>query len=131
VNEALAVVEQYLRAIEEGATPETMASFFTPDTVQEEFPNRLLPMGKRRDLAGIMEAAERGRKAMAAQRFEILGVVASGSQVALEILWTGTLAVPFGTMSPGDQMRARIAVFIEIRDGRIAAQRNYDCYDPF
>ena len=131
MTEPIAIVERYLKAIEDGATAETLSALFTPDAVQEEFPNRLLPMGKRRDLGGMLEASERGRKAMAAQRFEILSVVASGSQVALEVVWTGTLAVPFGTLSAGDKMRARIAIFLEIRDGRIAAQRNYDCYDPF
>jgi ketosteroid isomerase-like protein len=28
-------------------------------------------------------------------------------------------------------MRAHIAAFLEFRDGRIVAQRNYDCYEPF
>jgi ketosteroid isomerase-like protein len=131
VTEPIAIVERYLKAIEDGATGETLAAFFTADAVQEEFPNRLQPMGKRRDMAGILEAAERGQKAMAAQRFEILSVVASGGQVSAEVQWTGTLAVPFGTLARGDKMRARIAMFLEIRDGRIALQRNYDCYDPF
>jgi ketosteroid isomerase-like protein len=28
-------------------------------------------------------------------------------------------------------MRAHFAVFIELRDGKIAEQRNYDCFEPF
>jgi ketosteroid isomerase-like protein len=28
-------------------------------------------------------------------------------------------------------MRAHIAAFLEFRDGKIVAQRNYDCYEPF
>jgi len=130
MTEPIAIVERYLKAIEDGATGEALAAFFTSDAVQEEFPNRVLPMGKRRDLAAILDAAERGQKAVAAQRFEILSIVASGSQVAAEVQWTATLAVPFGTLAAGDKMRARIALFLEIRDGRIAVQRNYDCYDP-
>ena len=30
----------------------------------------------------------------------------------------------------GDELAAH-AVFFELRDGRIAAQRNYDCFDPW
>lgn len=127
----VAVVERYLKALEEGATGPALAAFFAEDVVQEEFPNRLTPMGKRRGLADILAAAERGQKAMAAQRYEILGVVASGEHVAVEVLWTGTLAVPFGELQPGDQMRAHFAMFLEVRDGRIIAQRNYDCFEPF
>jgi len=26
---------------------------------------------------------------------------------------------------------ARFAIFLEIRDGKIAAQHNYDCFDPW
>jgi len=44
---------------------------------------------------------------------------------------TGTLAVPFGSIPAGGEMRARFAIFLELRDGRIVRQRNYDCFDPF
>lgn len=32
---------------------------------------------------------------------------------------------------PHDVMRASLAMFITLRDGRIASQRNYDCFEPF
>ena len=40
-------------------------------------------------------------------------------------------AVPVGSLPAGGHMRARFAVFIELRDGKIASQRNYDCFDPY
>ena len=49
----------------------------------------------------------------------------------LEVLWAGTLAIPVGSLAAGDEMRAHFAVFIELRDGRIYRQRNYDCFEPF
>jgi ketosteroid isomerase-like protein len=128
---ALARARAYLAAIEGGATGDALAAFFTDDAIQEEFPSRLVPAGARRDRAGLLEAAERGRKVLRAQRFEILHAVASGEEVALEVAWTGTLAVPVGTLPAGGEMRARFAVFLELRDGKIARQRNYDCFDPF
>jgi len=39
--------------------------------------------------------------------------------------------VPIGSVPVGGQMRARFAQFIELRDGRIASQRSYDCFEPF
>jgi ketosteroid isomerase-like protein len=105
--------------------------FFADDAVQVEFPNRLVPNGATRDLAGLRDAAERGRKVMTAQRFEVVNAIASGDQVAVEALWTGTLAVPLGSIAAGGQMRARFAIFLTYRDGKIVRQHNYDCFDPW
>ena len=105
--------------------------FFADDVVQVEFPNRLLPNGATRDLAALRDAAERGRKVMTAQRFEVLNAITSGDQVAVEALWTGTLAVPLGNIPLGGQMRARFAIFLTYRDGKIVRQHNYDCFDPW
>jgi ketosteroid isomerase-like protein len=127
----LQTARAYLAAIEGGATGEALARWFTPDVVQEEFPNRLVPTGVRRGLRELLDGAERGQKVMAAQRYEVLTALASGDRVALEVQWTGALAVPVGSLPAGGQMRARFGVFLDFRDGRIAAQRNYDCFDPF
>ncbi len=127
----LETVRRYLTAIEQGATGATLAAFYAPEVVQEEFPNRLVVNGARRDLAAILEGAERGQKVISAQTYEIRNAVEQGNTVALEVLWTGTLAIPFGSLAVGDKMRAHFAVFIELRDGKIVAQRNYDCFDPW
>jgi ketosteroid isomerase-like protein len=129
-SDNLAVARRYLEAIERGDPGDSLA-FFAEDVVQEEFPNRLLPQGARRDLAGLREAARRGRQVMAAQRYEVLNAVAGEDQVALEVQWTGTLAVPFGSLPAGGQMRARFAIFLEFRGGKIVRQRNYDCFEPW
>ena len=105
--------------------------FFADDVVQVEFPNRLLPNGATRDLAALRDAAERGRKVMTAQSFEVVNAITSGDQVAVEAIWTGTLAVPLGSIPAGGQMRARFAIFLTYRDGKIIRQHNYDCFDPW
>ncbi len=124
-------IRRYLSAIEQGETGEALAAFYTPDAVQEEFPNRLVPTGARRDLAAILEGAVRGQKVLTGQTYEIVSAVENGDRIALELIWVGTLAVPLGSVPAGGNLRARFAVFIDFRDGRIAAQRNYDCFDAF
>jgi ketosteroid isomerase-like protein len=124
-------VLEYLRAVESGATGDNLAQFYTADVLQEEFPNQLVVNGARRDLAALLDAAQRGQKVVTEQRFEVKSIISSGDTVALEIVWVGRLAIPFGTIPVGGEMRAHIATFIEFRDGRICAQRNYDCYDPW
>ena len=131
VAEVLELTRRYFDALQSGATGESLAAFYAPEVVQEEFPNRLAPHGARRDLAAILDAAERGRKVMAAQQYEVLHAVADGSRVAVEFRWSGTLAVPVALLPAGAEMRGRFACFLEFRDGRIVAQRNYDCFDPW
>lgn len=124
-------VRAYLRAIEEEAPEETLRAFFTEDVEQIEFPNRLVPSGATRDLAALLAGNVKGRAVVEQQRYEIASVVARGDVVAVELVWTATLRVPIGALAAGDTMRARFAVFVELVDGRIRRQRNYDCFDPF
>ena len=128
--EKIELAKRYLEAIEAGATGDELAEFFAPDVVAEEFPNRFLPLGARRDLPAILDAAARGRAALSSQSYRILHAVANGDELALEVEWVGTVAVPVGQLPAGGVIRARSAVFLEYRDGKIAGQRNYDCFEP-
>ncbi len=127
----LATARRYLEALEQGVVGSALAEFFVPDVLQEELPNRLLPAGARRDLDAILAGAERGKQLMAAQRFEVRQAVAEGDRVVMEVRWTGTLALAMGSLPAGGTMRAHFAVFLDFRDGKIAGQRNYDCFEPW
>ncbi|MCB0132663.1 MAG: nuclear transport factor 2 family protein [Caldilineaceae bacterium] len=118
----------YIQALEEGATGDRLAAFFTPDVVQEEFPNVLNPTGAQRDLAALLAGAEHGRQMMASQSYKVLNILVGDSTVVLEIHWCGTLAGDHESDAAGAQMEARFAVFLDYQNGRIARQRNYDCF---
>jgi ketosteroid isomerase-like protein len=120
---------RYHQAVSDFATGEELAAFFHPDATHHELPNALFPYGTIRDLAGLCAAAEAGRTRLSAQSFEVVNALAVADQVALEVLWTGTLAIPLGDLPAGHTLRAHIATFIEFRDGKIITQRNYDCYE--
>ncbi|MFH8410191.1 nuclear transport factor 2 family protein [Streptomyces sp. NPDC018019] len=77
----------------------------------------------------MLQSAEQGRTLLSHQQFDVHNAIAADDQVALEVTWSGTLATPVGGLSAGHVLRAHIAVFLEFRDGRIRAQRNYDCYE--
>jgi ketosteroid isomerase-like protein len=130
-DELIQIATQYLAAIERGAPFEELAQFFTPDCVQEEFPNRLVPDGARSTMADLKAAADRGAKAVENQRYTILNAVAHDNQVALEVQWTAQVLMPFASLQAGDTMRAHFAVFLRFRDCQIERQHNYDCFDPF
>jgi ketosteroid isomerase-like protein len=127
----VATVRSYLAALEHGAVGHALARFFTDDAEQVELPNRLNPAGGRSDLKTLLSRAEQGQRLLRAQRYEIRSEVAQGSRVAVEAVWTGTLAVALGSLSPGAVLRAHFAMFFDIQNGRIRAQRNYDCFEPW
>jgi ketosteroid isomerase-like protein len=125
----------YLAAIERSTSGDESGGradeFFAAEVEQIEYPNRFVPEGATRDLAALKAAAERGRRAISGQRYEVIAAYAVRDTVILEVLWVGTLAVPVGSLAAGDEMRAHFAVFLEFREGRIVRQRNYDCFEPF
>ena len=127
----LAIARRYLEAIENGAEGSALAEFFTKDAVQEEFPNRLQPIGAHRELSAILADAKRGKKTLRAQKFDVLNSIVDGDNVAMEIHWSGYLAVQVDTLPADSEMRAHLSVWLEFRDGKIARQHNYDCFDPW
>ena len=131
MGQAADLVRSFLAALERGAAPEEVAAFYAEDAEQVEYPNRLLPNGARRDSAALQAAAAAGAKVLRSQSFEILSLTEAGDFVALEAVWTGVLAVPVGTLQPGDRMVAHFAQFFEFKGGKIHRQRNYDCFDAF
>lgn len=126
-----ALARRFIAAVERGATGQALADFLHDDVEQHELPNRLFSEGVRRDRAALLASAEKGQNVLRSQRYEISNVVAAGDHVAIEMRWRAELAVPLGALQPGDTMTGQFAFFLEIRDGRIARMRNYDCYDPF
>lgn len=130
-SHAVDLVRQYLSALERGDTGEALRGFFTPDAEQTEWPNRLNPRGQVSDVSGLLARSVQGAKVLRSQNYNILTAISFEDRVAVEATWTGTLAIPLGTLAPGETMTAHFAMFFELRDGRIFRQRNYDCFEPW
>ena len=112
-------------AVEGGAVGEDLAAFYHPDVIQHELPNRLIPAGAKRELADILEGAERGSKLMERQIYDIHTVTEVGDRVILEYTWTGYPRTPVGGIRAGEAMRAHICQVIEYGEDLIIRQRNY------
>jgi len=125
------IVRSYLAALEAGVTEEDLARFFTPDAEQVELPNKLNPTGGRSDLPALLRRAEQGQRLLQRQSYEVRSIVEQGDHVAVEASWSAVLAMPVGSLASGQTMRAHFAMFFELREGRIASQRNYDCFEPW
>jgi ketosteroid isomerase-like protein len=125
------VIRGYLNALQSGEAGDALRIFFTDDVRQIEMPNQLNDRGQESDLEHILQRSQQGLNVLRRQRYEIVSEIAQGDRVAVEARWTGVLALAFGTLAAGTEMKASFAMFFQFRDGRIALQRNYDCFDPW
>ena len=127
----VARTHEYLQGVAAMGAPETVADFFAPEAVIQEFPNRIAPQGRIRRGAELRAAYEQGRKILQSQSYDVKNIVEAGDEIAVELEWTGILAIPVMNLPAGSEMKAFVAMFLTFRDGKIASQRNYDCYPPF
>ena len=125
------LVRAYLNALQSGEAGVSLRKFFTDDVRQIEMPNQLNPRGQESDLDHILQRSQQGLKVLQRQQYEIVSELAEGDRVAVEARWTGVLAIAFGKLAAGTEMKASFAIFFQFRGGLIAVQRNYDCFDPW
>lgn len=122
------LARRYLRALEERTS---LTHLLHDEAILEVLPNRLDPKGTRRKKAEALIDVERGRKILSTERYEVTSALSAGDRVALELTWTGVLAVALGALKAGDSLRARCSMHFVMRDGQILSQTNYDCFEPF
>jgi ketosteroid isomerase-like protein len=127
-------VEPVLLALEFVRTIEASgdaSSLMTPDAVEEEFPNRIFANGATRDVAAMRAGVARGKELFAKQLYTVHRAIGQGEVALLELEWTGELAIKLGNLDAGSTMRVRGAFVFELREGKIAKLRHYDCFDAF
>jgi ketosteroid isomerase-like protein len=125
------LVRTYLNSLQSGEAGDALRRFFTEDVQQVEMPNQLNSRGQQSDLEHILQRSRQGLKVLQRQQYEIVSEIAQDDRVAVEARWSGVLAITLGTLAAGTEMKASFAMFFRFRDGRIALQRNYDCFDPW
>ena len=117
-------VLEYLRAVESHDL-DRVATCLHADVEVVEHPNKLNPNGATYDRAALRAAGERGAALMASERYEVRALTCERAgdvdRVVAQIAWTGTL-------KDGRSMRAEICSVIELRDGLVYRQEQYDCF---
>ncbi|HKP56565.1 MAG TPA: nuclear transport factor 2 family protein [Polyangiales bacterium] len=127
----LAVARRYLSLLEQNLRDPEIGSLFAPDFEHREYPNKLNPSGRTLGLAQLIANTEKAAQISLEQRYSIRKAIAAGDDVALEVDWTGRFNIAFGSTPAGQPLRAAFGMFLHFRDGRIASQHNYDCFEPF
>lgn len=116
------IARRYLAALET-FDREAMLALLHEDVEVRLMPNMLAPRGETRALPALVAAFDKGREMLERQTYAIERVLVQDATCALEIAWSGTL-------KGGKEMRARFAMFLDTRDGKIFRQTNYDCFEP-
>ncbi len=129
-DDRLKAARALFAAIERGDRAALLA-LYADNAVQVEHPNRLKPKGDRRAPVKMAEDLARGKQMLREERYDILEATAAGDQLALQVRWTGVVAVPVGRLQPGDEMTCESGIFLRFRDDKIIEQHNYDCFDDF
>lgn len=119
-----------LAAIERGDRA-ALLGLYAENAVQVEHPNRLKPKGDRRALAKMIEDLARGKQILREEHYDVVEATAAGDQVALQVKWTGVVAVPVGALLPGDEMVCESGIFLKFQGEKIVEQHNYDCFEDF
>lgn len=117
-------------ALEAGYHGEALRPLFTDDAVAVTHPNLVTPRGSRASLPELLAASSAGAALLAEQRYAVSSAIAHGSTAILRLTWTGVVARDAGPLRAGQVLTARIAQFVEVRDGRVAAIETFDCYEP-
>ena len=117
-------------AIERGDR-DALLRLYAENAVQVEHPNRLKPKGDRRGPAKMAEDLSRGKQMLAEEHYDVLEATAMGDRVALQVRWTGVLAVSVGALKAGDSMVCESGIFLTFQGDKIIEQHNYDCFEDF
>jgi hypothetical protein len=96
------LVKKYFSLLASFVAPEKFRDLVHPEIEQAEFPNLLNRQGQKSDLQDI-----------------------SRRMLVVETIWRGKTAVD------GGPLKAFFCIVLELRDGKIYRQRNYDCFEPF
>lgn len=113
-------VLSYLRTIESHDL-DAVAALLHDDVVVTEHPNKLNPAGASYDKAALRAAGERGAAILESERYDVRGLIVDGNRASVQTTWTGRL-------KNGVTMTAQICSVIELRDGKIWRQEQYDCF---
>ena len=117
-------------AIEQGDRDGLLA-LYADNAVQVEHPNRLKPKGDRRTPEKLAADLVRGKAMLSRERYQVVEATGEADRLALQVRWTGVLAVPVGALKPGDEMVCESAIFLRFQGDKIVEQHNYDCFEDF
>lgn len=98
---------------------------YADDVDWVETPTAMTPRGRSGDLRALREAVAFGREMLRDRRLSIDEIVEEGDRAVWLGTWSATIGIA-GLPSPiGTRAVLRLAMLVEVRDGRIVRQRDF------
>ena len=94
------IAREYVKAIESGATGDSLARFFASDVVIREMPNRVAPNGSTSDLTKALQGAERGKQLFQRQTYTIINMMSKAGTLLSKWIGLALRRSPFKTFLP-------------------------------
>ena len=125
-------IDRYIALLSEPSPDlDAIGDLLHPEVVFVEHPNLVSPRGHVRDRAAMLDGVRRGADLLTSQQFEVLErQPLPDDRHVIRLSWRGEVGVKVGAWTVGTVLEAQIAMFVELRQGRIWRQENYDCYLP-
>ncbi len=101
---------------------------YTDDEFEwRENPGPLFPHGRSGGRHELFQAISLSEKSVCDTSIKILSSIVSGDLVALETIYETTTKVDIPTVPKGTKIEARIAMFLRVKNGKIASSHEYVC----
>jgi ketosteroid isomerase-like protein len=114
-----------------GSTEDDLRSLLDPQLRVVEHPNLVTPRGAVRDVEGTLAGFRAGKALLREQVFDVHEVLTSGERAVVRATWRGTIGIDAGPFRAGQELVARVAALLRVRDGRVVEHETFDCYEPF
>ncbi len=125
------IARNYLAALSSRSSTKAVDVFLAKDLVRVEYPHRFLDRATSSSAEGMLGPRARASGTFATEDFELMGATGGGSQVAMEIAWSGRVGKHAPPLVEGQELAARLAVFLKFDDGRIVREHVYACFEPW
>ena len=125
------IARNYVSALSSRPSPKTLDAFLAKDLVRVEYPHRFLDRATTSRVEGTFGPRAREAGTFETEAFELKGATGGGSQVAMEIAWNGRVGQDAPPLVQGQELDARLAVFLKFHDGRIVREHVYACFEPW
>jgi ketosteroid isomerase-like protein len=101
---------------------------FTDDEFEwREYPGPLFPHGRSGGRQEIFQAISLSEKSTGNSSIKILSSIVSGDLVAIETIYETTTKVDLPKVPKGTRIEARMAMFLRVKNGKIASSHEYVC----
>lgn len=121
-------VRAYLAAAD-AFDPDAVGQQLASDVVQTNLPNVLSPRLSKRGRDEMLTETREAGYFLRSRRVEVERLIARDSEVAVQGIWVGVLKVEMGPLRDGDELRAYLALFFTLRDGKITSETTHYIFD--